>query len=131
MGVKLKPPAHLAEGAQEVWREVTNALPANWFAGETRGLLEAYCVSLALLRKINRQTEIFSAQYFDGQSVAGLENTIVLLQDIERLRALAAKEASTLANLATKMRLTQQSRQSNEKGVRGGQRTARAPWEAT
>ncbi len=38
-----EPPAHLGDDAAEIWRSITNSLPADWFSAGTLPLLEALC----------------------------------------------------------------------------------------
>jgi phage terminase small subunit len=114
------PPDHMGEDAVKVWRAVVNSLPADWFTPGTLPLLEAFC----------------------GLTVSQ-RNTIMALQRIEReandfqrdewarvLKQLG-EVSGRIATLATRMRLTPQSRY----GARGADTAARSagdgpkPWE--
>ena len=114
------PPEHLGEDAVKVWRATVNSLPADWFSPGTLPLLEAFC----------------------GLTVSQ-RNTIMALQRIEReandfqrdewarvLKQLG-ELSGRIATLATRMRLTPQSRY----GARGADTAARSvgdlrkPWE--
>ncbi len=114
------PPDHMGEDAVKVWRAVVNSLPADWFSPGTQPLLEAFC----------------------GLTVSQ-RNTIMALQRIEReandfqrdewgrvLKQLG-EISGRIATLATRMRLTPQSRY----GARGADTAARSvgdfrkPWE--
>ncbi len=114
------PPEHLGEGAVKVWRATVNSLPADWFSPGTLPLLEAFC----------------------GLTVSQ-HNTIMAVQRIEReandfqrdewgrvLKQLG-ELSGRIATLATRMRLTPQSRY----GARGADTAARSvgdvpkPWE--
>ena len=95
-----EPPAHLGDDAAAIWRATTNALPAEWFSAGTLPLLEAFCglsVSQQLtLRALQRVEHNSSGEFDRGE----WESLLKQLGEI----------SGRVATLATRMRLTPQSR---------------------
>jgi phage terminase small subunit len=118
------PPERLSADAAKLWREIVESLPADWFSEGNLDLLEAYCVSIMVLRMANARTQQALEKIADPKAEAWEEMTV-----LERYRAIAQRESAAIQQLATKMRLTQQARISAEKGAppkpKGGH-----PWES-
>ena len=114
------PPKHLGEDAVKVWRAVVNSLPADWFSPGTQPLLEAFCgltisqrCTLKALRRIEDEDSDFQRESW------------------EKLQRQLGEVSGRIATLATRMRLTPQSRY----GARSADTAARSvgdvekPWE--
>ena len=117
VGERPEPPARLSAPERDIWREITAGKPADWFGADNLPLLEHYCAAILASRQIAERLRATSTECLD---------------DYERLISLATKVGGQLATLATKMRLTQQSRY-NEKtastAANRGAAAARKPWE--
>lgn len=83
------PPSHLTAEERAVWKAVVDAKTADWFTPENFPLLELYCQNVVLSRRLAK------------------ELTFKLDPKMFTMKNMIEK---TIANLATKMRLTQQSR---------------------
>lgn len=94
--VHLEPPAGLTEEQAEVWRETVNARSADFFGPDQVPLLEEYCRAVVTCRLLGAQVEAAIAGGDPGELKAVLD-----MRD---------KESRRLASLATKLRLTNQSR---------------------
>lgn len=106
------PPAELAGEQAEVWKSVVASKPPEWFDEGTFPLLVAYC----RISCDARATDALTADVLR----AGIESDADLSR-YERLNRMRMAQASTLSTLATKMRLSQQSRY----GARHAERAAR------
>lgn len=117
-------PVTLGKAAAKVWNTVIRTKPQEWFGPDTYPLLETYCSLViehkAVLILVNHLTG-------EGLDVAG----VARLQELSKL--LQGQRAS-LAMLATKMRLSQQSKYGARQAAEGKNRqapTANKPWERT
>lgn len=110
------PPDHLRPEEQQEWARIAAGMPADWFTPETYPLLEQYCRHVVsarhvaqAIRKYERDEENFSVRLYD------------------RLLAMQEREGRAIGVLATRMRLTQQSRY--DKSRRRGSDGFVKPWE--
>lgn len=94
--VHLLPPAGLTEEQAQVWRETVNARSADFFGPDQVPLLEEYCRVVVMCRLLADQIE---AGIAGGD--AGALKALLDMRD---------KESRRMASLATKLRLTNQSR---------------------
>ena len=78
----------------ELWRNVVNTKPPEWFESDSFPLLKAYCLS--------------ACQYDD--LIAELPSHEISSVEFNRILGMVKEQALLIATLATKMRLTQQSR---------------------
>ncbi len=114
------PPDKMGEDAVAIWRAVVNSLPADWFSPGTLPLLEAFCGltvsqrnTIRALQRIEREANDFRRDEW--------ERTLKQLGEV----------SGRIATLATRMRLTPQSRY----GARSADTAARSvgdfekPWE--
>ncbi len=114
------PPEHMSDEATAIWRAVVNSLPADWFTSGTLPLLEAFCgltisqrCTLKALQVAERGDDDFDRESW------------------EKLQKQLGEVSGRIATLATRMRLTPQSRY----GARGADTAARSvgdgpkPWE--
>jgi hypothetical protein len=105
-----EPPESLESAAAEVWRRVVATKPHDWFSADTFPLLAEYC----------------RATVFAGEIAAELTRFPTIptgkkLKRYDTLRRMQKQNGNLLAQLATKMRLAQQSRY----GARGAETAAR------
>lgn len=119
-GSRPAPPAHLEPDAAAVWTEIVADCPPDWFPRHTWELLEAYCEHVLTFRRATASMRALEAQAADGE---GLD--IAMHGYFDQLRA---RQSTQIGNLATKMRLTQQSTQ-NAKRRKGGEGSGPKPWD--
>lgn len=122
---RAEPPAHMPERQKELWRKVAASESVDWFQTEAnRQLLELYVASVDGAQTIQK--------FIDGFPVAEL----MLSDGIRRYNALLSarqSEQKTAYMLATKLRLTNQSRYDRNRAatVQKQQTSERKPWEFT
>ena len=118
---RLAPPQRLAEEAGAIWREVVATKPHDWFTADSVDLLEAYCHAVVSHRLISLGVAEFDANKMATPAGVDLYDQLTRMQE---------RQARVMASLATKLRLTQQSRYTPSaaataaKTVRGAR-----PWE--
>lgn len=98
--VHLAPPAELTAEQACVWRETVEARSADYFGQDAVPLLEEYCRVVVMCRLLALQIETVIAGS-GGEETAGLLKSFLDMRD---------KESRRMASLATKLRLTNQSR---------------------
>ncbi len=116
-------PYELTDAEASIWRGITNALPAHWFPRETLELLAAYCRACATADFVSREIARYEVEWLTAEG--GIER-------LGKLTGSRDREVRTAASLATRLRLTNQSRYDGKKAARRhGDRPAgsRVPWE--
>ena len=109
------PPDRLGGEESTIWREIVASKPADWFGPDNLPLLEHYCTSVAESRRVARKLREVGPECLD---------------DYDRLINLQARVGGQLQGLATKMRLTQQSRYGARGAATASDRSApKKPWE--
>jgi hypothetical protein len=118
------PPEGLTEQQADEWRAIVGRMPSGFFSREMFGLLGAYCQHASAARVLAGLIDTFRPEWLvdpDG------------LARFDKLLAMRERETKAMASLATKMRLTPQSRYMPATAARavanagtGGKR----PWEA-
>ena len=98
--VHLDPPTGLTEDQADVWRSVVGARSADFFGEDAIPLLEEYCRVVVMCRLLAMQIEAVIAGS-DGEETAGLLKSFLDMRD---------KESRRMSSLATKLRITNQSR---------------------
>src|SRR5262245_16566612 len=93
-----EPPAHLNQEEADLWREVVATKPADWFMRDSQPVLAAYCQAVVMHRSLMERWHRVNA---DTEAEAKTFKSLVDLIN---------KTANLSAQLATKLRLTQQSR---------------------
>ena len=116
------PPSDLRPDEAEVWRTVVATKPADWFSRDTHPLLSAYCRASCSSKAIAKQVDAFDPEWMESHDG---------LMRYNRLMAMQHRQAMVMANLATKMRISQQSKY----GARAAEAKARPssaakPWES-
>ena len=97
-------PHYLNDEETEVWRGVVENHPADWFTSATVPLLAAYCRHTINAQRIAEMIECATSKIDKRTRMPNID-----LEDYDRLLKMAARESTTLAQLATKMRIAQQS----------------------
>src|SRR5690625_517057 len=111
-------PVELTPEQADVWNEVVDALPADWFPAETHPLLIQYCRHTIEARRI--------AQLID-QEGAREELDVATYAALLRMQA---RETTALNSMASSMRLSQQSsRRDDNSATAKKNRTVTRPWE--
>ncbi len=106
------PPEHMGEEAVAIWRAVVNSLPADWFTPGTLPLLDALCGLTVSQRFTLRALQVVERGGDDFDR-----------DEWERLLKQLGEISGRIATLATRMRLTPQSRY----GPRGAATAGRLP----
>ena len=104
----------------ELWRQVVEALPADWFNGSNLALLAQYCRQVVSARRIAQMLATMEC----GPDALDLKER----RDLMRSQG---QETERIASLATKMRLSQQAVY-GARSAATAQRSAPAgkrPWE--
>jgi hypothetical protein len=96
-----EPPEELNPAEASEWREVVSRLPADWFPRESRQILVQYCRHVVRARVIAMLIDEIESDVL--RTVPGVRLYKILL-------GMARAESDVISNLATKMRITQQSR---------------------
>ncbi len=116
------PPDELTPAQAEEWRAVVTRMPVHWFPREIWPLLCAYCRHVTYARHIAGMIE----DAHQGDLTDRAE-----LMHYNRLLGMQERQSNVMAGLATRMRLTNQSRytaHSAASQAKGGI-TGRKPWE--
>lgn len=114
---RMEPPEGLTESQAAMWREIVAGKPADWFAADNAPLLVEYvrAVDMGNLLAFQIEAAMVGADY-DGPS----------LKDLLNMRD---KEAKRATSIATKLRLTQQSRYTPQAAATADKRASGArPW---
>jgi hypothetical protein len=98
---RLDAPGTLTARQREIWVSVVNTKPADWFTDDTAALLVAYVKSVDQHELLSLQVESF-----DMSALCDMDGVKML----DRLHAMQERQARLFQSLATRMRLTQQSR---------------------
>jgi phage terminase small subunit len=110
-------PSHLTADQRKEWRAIVDRLPAGWFTRENFPLLAQYC------RHVDNANRIATA--IDALADIGDAKAEALLKMAER-------EGRAMSSLATRLRLTQQSRynaQAASTAAKNSGTAERKPWE--
>jgi hypothetical protein len=112
------PSKHLTTEQANTWRSVVDRLPADWFPRETHGVLEAYCRHVDAGRRIADLIESL---------LKNSDDLDYLIGEFDRLLRMQERESRAMSSLATRMRITQQSRINYKKST--GARI-KPPWQS-
>lgn len=93
-----QPPDDLTDDQAHEWRAIVNRLPADWFPRETHGMLAAYCRHVVAARKV---ADLIRAAEGDEETDIG---------NYDRLLKMQEREGRAISSLATRMRISQQSK---------------------
>jgi hypothetical protein len=119
------PPDDLTEEEAEEWRAIASRMPHDWFTRENFPLLAEYCRHIVRSRDLAKDIAAFK------RFPTEVRLTTDGIHRYDTLLRMADRERAALVNLATKMRLTQQSRYRADKAAPAVERgkTVRKPWE--
>ena len=121
-GQRTEPPPGFPINATAVWRSVVASKPHDWFTADSVYLLEAYCHAVVSHRLIS-----IGVAAFDTAKMTTPEG----IATYDQLTRMQERQARVMTSIATKLRLTQQSRYTPQaaataaKKVGGGSR----PWD--
>lgn len=135
-----KPPGHLSKAEAAVWRLAVGRMPATWFTPEMFPLLENHCCHVCMGRdlmiEIHEVKEELArlrdkSEGVDPETLADVRKSIKVKRDyLHDLMAKHLDQSKAAASLATKLRLTPQSRyQPNTAGAIGPPPPRKMPWE--
>ena len=115
-GAKAPVPAELSESEAALWAVIVDSKPSEWFGPDSVPVLKEYCRCAALCDQLAvKVREVWDTGDMDAIRVP------MALRDREVLRLMA---------LATKLRLTQQSRYTPQASATANRKVAgRRPWE--
>jgi hypothetical protein len=121
-GNRPEPPADLTERQAEIWRLIVAGEPADFFATEVvRGLLADYCRHRESCDLLSQTIGEFNPAWLKTAKGAKTYSSLLNMRD---------KEAAACARMATKLRLTNQSRYTPQAAATAAKHTAAsAPWD--
>jgi hypothetical protein len=132
-GGRLPPPEELRECERVIWSAITARMPPDWFTADTSPMLKQFCRHIALADGLMLEIEALQQELeaLRGSSEPDPERIDAVKQETHVLMRLHANESDRIANIGTKLRLTNQSRYQPKAG--GVQETRAAsgpkPWE--
>jgi len=110
---RIKPPDYLTKEQCDLWREVVASKPPDWFRNDSAPVLETYVRAVSHYRLISKR----------------LDNAPKDPDVLSKLISCVSQQARLVAQLAQKMRLTQQSRYTPATaGRRDRDMPASQPW---
>lgn len=113
---RMEPPEDLTESQAVLWREIVAGKPVDWFAADNAPLLVEYVRAVDMGNRLALLIEAAMAGSGD-----------VSLKDLLRMRDTEAKRATSIA---TKLRLTQQSRYTPQAAATADRKASGAkPWQ--
>jgi hypothetical protein len=109
------PPDVLSPAEAEMWRQITATKPSNWFDAASTPLLVEYCRLKTSVDILNGQLAKSEVQIVDtGDLPEGYKDAVSILD----------KKQGRMAQLAMKMRLTQQARYDKTKATTESKKAA-------
>ncbi len=113
-------PLDLTPEQSDVWRQIVDALPADWFPRETWPLLSQYCRHTIEARRLGQLID---------QACAMPDLDVAAYGELLKLQR---QETGALKVLAASMRLAQQSARTDGAAAtaKRGARTVKRPWES-
>jgi hypothetical protein len=112
------PPKSFTVRQKEIWKQIINSKPVDWFNAANLPLLTGYINSITSYESLSRRVDALEAgEHMD-------------LVDENRLYSMQERQARLMQSFATKIRLTQQSRYTPDKaGVHAGRASGQRPWD--
>lgn len=134
-GVRLPAPEDMEPAAKVFWDAIVVRLPADWFTSETVPLLKAYCRHSAFAdqfaKDIAAQRERIAALESEPQTKTSVRLLNRAIEQLHALHRMHAAETACMQSIATKLRLTNQSRYVKETAASKARSTIRSglqPW---
>jgi hypothetical protein len=116
---RLQPPTELSARERVLWAEIVESKPADWFADDSAPILKEYVRSAVTCDRLADVVE----RAFDGED--GIDPDA-----LKSALDMRDKEARRAANLATKLRLTQQSRYTPQAAATSDRKAGgKRPWQ--
>ena len=122
----IEPPAALSDEEKRIWEETTRAQPPSFFdTPAPQAMLADYCRHKATA---NAMTVVINHEF---KNLAEVATDVKVGRRYAQATRIRDRETRAAANLATKLRLTNQSRYSNTQAARRGGDVAKEtpPWE--
>jgi hypothetical protein len=122
-GKRPDPPPELNERQQAIWRITVAAEPVGFFTpGAVTGMLADYCCHREVAEKLSQMIDVFEPEWMNTREGLLRYHSLLKMRELETRGA---------AHLATKLRLTNQSRFRPEKPDRlpGQGKNGPMPWE--
>jgi hypothetical protein len=122
-GRRPEPPVELTDKQVEIWRLVVSSEPQDFFKTEAlRGMLADYCRHRESANMVSAVIESFKSEWLKSNEGAKRYKALVQMREIETRAA---------AGLATKLRLTNQSRYTPDKAATASRNAAigKMPWD--
>ena len=115
---RIEPPSDLTSAQADVWRAVVSTKPVDWFQADTAPILAEYCRAKVMC-------DLLAAQ-IEGAMAGGEAGEVKALLDMRD------KESRRLTSIATKLRLTNQSRYTPQAANTANKRTGSGlrPWQS-
>lgn len=98
---RLSAPSTFNERQRQLWKAVVDSKSADWFGADNAPLLAAYVKAVDSHERLSQEVE-----RFDLDRLADMDGVKLL----DRLQAMQERQARLMQSMATKMRLTQQSK---------------------
>lgn len=118
------PPSDLSEAEALLWREVVDSKPSDWFGDDSLPVLKEYVRAAAMCDRLARLLDLAmdaSEKPVDAESAR--------LPSVPELLLARDRESRRAANLATKLRLTQQSRYTPQAAATADKKAGnKRPW---
>lgn len=115
----LSAPTELSESERALWAEITESKPSDWFGADSAPLLKEYVRAVVLCDVLDEKVK--RAMGAETETPVG---------DIKLLLDMRDKEAKRATSLATKLRLTQQSRYTPQAANTANSRASgKRPWQ--
>ena len=120
-GQRPEPPSELTENEADVWRSVVATKTADWFQEDSQPLLINYCRHKVRQKFLSDQINEYTSEWLQDEEG---------LRRYERLMSMSIKESGMISAIATKLRLTPQSRwQPSSASVKNNQAAIKRPWD--
>lgn len=112
----LPAPSDLSDAEAELWREIVESKPADWFDVDSAPVLKEYIRAVTMCDVLDaRVKEVLAA----GHS------------DVKQLLDMRDKESRRMVSMATKLRLTQQSQYTAKSAATANKRAGgKRPWQS-
>jgi hypothetical protein len=117
-----EPPDRLQEDEAAIWRMICASMPPRWFTDETLSVLEAVCVQIVFKRGLDEEVRTFPKE---------AKRTADGVKIFKTLHRMQIDAGNNIAYLATKLRLTPQSRYDAARAntATKNAKAASSPWE--
>lgn len=114
-----EPPAFLTPNQAEIWKAVVSTKPYDWFAADSFPVLAAYCRAVSMDNEISAAIDSYDRAAIAGEGLKEWSSLIKMQRD----------QQQHVAMLATKLRLTPQSRYTPKAANTANNRAGSArPW---